>query len=469
MIADFEIIESRYCLKIPVAELGKEIEITIRELEKDYEYQKNGLICATVDYVYNDTQWQFGESVSPKGKCLLELVEEILYWTVRRNPGNEDCLDGLPSTCGFFYRHTFRKLRPWIREHAKFFFDIQVKTEDGSVIRAKYRSDGWWGTAEIYCGEDLLGSLRMGRGDGGKDFSDELARIESYYLSRQRITEKMEIALKDGPWPWGKEEAAADQKVLAVYYHDYCYERPDGTESFRKTRFWYYMVKGERHSGGWRLLGLICRRTWKWGEIFVGEMGEEQFLPYLPDEALRMPEIFGQRLEDVLRENGEPGWEELVRGQNTEDIWKATNSVNPEWRREAKERLGYLAGEGLAGRAERWFGQGSLSVCIQNTDKVQGIFHCENILDVLKAAEQCEKEYGVCVYYVMAMPVFSHVLLTMLCVGGNQEEWEYERQELKKQLPTAITCCLDDKEGQKGWETGVVRVKIVDGGMIRVS
>ena len=35
MIADFEIIESRYCLKIPVAELGKEIEITIRELEKE--------------------------------------------------------------------------------------------------------------------------------------------------------------------------------------------------------------------------------------------------------------------------------------------------------------------------------------------------------------------------------------------------------------------------------------------------
>ena len=61
------------------------------------------------------------------------------------------------------------------------------------------------------------------------------------------------------------------------------------------------------------------------GEIFVGERGEEQFLPYLPAEAMRMPEIFGQRLEDVLKENGEPGWERLVCGQNTRDIWKEKN------------------------------------------------------------------------------------------------------------------------------------------------
>lgn len=259
--------------------------------------------------------------------------------------------------------------------------------------------------------------------------------------------------------------------MIAVYYHDYCYVKPDGTMSSKKMRFWYYMVRGERcKEGGWRFYGLICRRTWKWGEIFVGERGEEQFLPYLPAEAMRMPEIFGQRLEDVLKENGEPGWERLVCGQNTRDIWKEKKSMNPEWRQEAKERLGYLIGKGLECRASEWFGQGSPALCIQNADKVSGIFRCENILDVLTATEQCEEEYGICIYYVMAVPMLSCVSLAMLYVGGNPKEWEHEWQELKQQIPTVITTRLsgsgDEKEGR---EIGVTRIRIVDGGLIRVS
>ncbi len=282
MIVDFEITDPRYCVKIPVPELGKEIKITLRKLKKAF-YWEDGLMEVVMDIEYGeDYCWQSMAGVSLKGKCLLEIVEEALYQNIRRNLMGE--VDGyrrlpeLPSTCGFFYRYTFRKLCWWLREQAEFSFDIEGKAEDGSAIRAKYRSDGWWGNAERR--GMAVGKRRCG---GGPE-------------SDRRILPRL-LLCKTG---WNH---VLQKNAFLVLY-------------------------GERRKVQRRRLALLWAdlpEDMEMGEIFVGERGEEQFLPYLPAEAMRMPEIFGQRLEDVLKENGEPGWERLVCGQNTRDIWKEKN------------------------------------------------------------------------------------------------------------------------------------------------
>lgn len=427
MIVDFEITDPRYCVKIPVPELGKEIKITLRKLKKAF-YWEDGLMEVVMDIEYGeDYCWQSMAGVSLKGKCLLEIVEEALYQNIRRNLMGE--VDGyrrlpeLPSTCGFFYRYTFRKLCWWLREQAEFSFDIEGKAEDGSAIRAKYRSDGWWGNAE------RRGMAVGKRRCGGGPESDRriLPRLLLCKTGWNHVLQKNAFLVLYG------ERRKVQRRRLALLWADLPEDMEMGGDFCRRTGgrtvFAISSCRGHANAGDLRAaVGGCPEREWGAG---MGKAG--------------------------LR----PEYKRYMERKK---------SMNPEWRQEAKERLGYLIGKGLECRASEWFGQGSPALCIQNADKVSGIFCCENILDVLMATEQCEEEYGICIYYVMAVPMLSCVSLAMLYVGGNPKEWEHEWQELKQQIPTVITTRLsgsgDEKEGR---EIGATRIRIVDGGLIRVS
>lgn len=278
-------------------------------------------------------------AVSAKSGRFHEMMERSVYQILRWCLHDKPAYHRLPSTCGFFYWHTFQKLRPWIRENSDYFLCIEGVAEDGTVIQAEYseneRNDHpamckvyarntYLGSVRIYpggpadiCTYDDLGYLCGGDDSdycvgGLKDFEQEIALAEKFYLSKQLMTETMEKALMS--YQYDENRRKADEKVIAMYYYNpKMYIDSEEHYSVCRQPFQYYIIRGERcGENGWRLYGLIYTLAWEWREILVGECEDEIPALPLPPRTLRKIEVFGQRLEDVLKQYGYRGWENLL-------------------------------------------------------------------------------------------------------------------------------------------------------------
>lgn len=329
-------------LKIPVIEQKTELEVEILEAEilpedmrkpsEKYRQHEQMEMCVRVTDHLRDEVIEHDIFVASKNERFQEIMERGLYNALRM------CSDSryhiYPSSCGFYYWHTFRKLRPWIRENGFFSAYIEANTEDGTAMQIECRRDGafdlsaegeylgrlevktdrrdtWWERSDRM-EEDLIG--------GAADFRQELALFEDIYLSKRLMTKAMEQALSNHQHKEGR--ARADEKVIAMYYCDPLVYTPSdpaafhpahGEYRYQKRPFQYYIIRGEKcREDYWCLYGLIHMFGWEWGEILLGVCEEEIPALPLPPGTLRKTDVFGQRLEDVLKQYGQPGWEKCI-------------------------------------------------------------------------------------------------------------------------------------------------------------
>lgn len=331
-----------YSLKIPVIEEKTELEVAILKAEilpedmrdpseKYRQHEQLKMRVRVTDHL-RDEVVEHEIFVASKNERFQEIMERGLYKAlcVCSDPIYHIC----PSSCGFYYWHTFQKLRPWIRENGFFSACIEANTEDGTAMQIECRRDGAF---DLSAGGEYLGRLEVKtdrrdtwweRSDrmeeeligGAADFRQELALFEDICLSKRLMTKAMEQALSDRQHQEGR--ARADEKVVAMYHYDpLVYTPPDlasdhlahGEHRYQKKPFQYYIIRGEKCGEDcWRLYALIHMFGWEWGEILLGACEEEIPVLPLPPGTLRKTDVFGQRLEDVLKQYGQPGWEGCI-------------------------------------------------------------------------------------------------------------------------------------------------------------
>ena len=99
---------------------------------------------------------------------------------------------------------------------------------------------------------------------------------------------------------------------------------------------------------------------------------------------------------------------------------------------------------------------------------IQGILYwVSNKDEYTEIVEEFEKKNNALVYHIISTPViYGGILLSMLYVSKNQEEWKRDREDLKNGLPLAYCINLADPEMA---EVGGIQIKGANGGICQIA
>lgn len=132
--------------------------------------------------------------------------------------------------------------------------------------------------------------------------------------------------------------------------------------------------------------------------------------------------------------------------------------------KEARERISILRKMGLETAEESLNNEILFSKPVNIFGHVSGInfsFKEDKELNAIK--EEFEKDYDSKVYYGMFMETAFGRLLTLLYVDEFEENWEQERNDLKR--GSLYACCYNLDEDY--CESGKIGFKVANGGLIR--
>ncbi len=99
---------------------------------------------------------------------------------------------------------------------------------------------------------------------------------------------------------------------------------------------------------------------------------------------------------------------------------------------------------------------------ILNLSRNAELYHINN--EQLARVQKFEKEYNALVYHVIHSHTHFGELLTFLFISKYQEEWEYDRDDLKEGYPIAYVANLTDESCS---EFGSIGIYPCVGGIIR--